>query len=36
MFYDDLEAGFSKFSRRASLRFEEFHSLCYLPPSGTR
>jgi DNA modification methylase len=34
MFYDDLEAGFSKFSRRASLRLEEFHSLCHLPPAS--
>jgi DNA modification methylase len=32
MFYDDLEAGFSKFSRRASLRLEDLHSLCRLPP----
>jgi len=31
MFYDDLEAGFSKFSRRASLRPEELHALCHLP-----
>jgi len=34
MFYDDLEAGFSKFSRRASLRLEELHSLCHLPPAS--
>jgi DNA modification methylase len=33
MFYDDLEAGFSKFSRRPSLRLEELHSLCHLPPA---
>jgi len=33
MFYDDLEAGFSKYSRRASLRPEELHSLCHLPPA---
>jgi len=32
MFYDDLEAGFSKYSHRASLRPEELHSLCHLPP----
>jgi len=32
MFYDDLEAGFSKYSRRASLHPEELHSLCHLPP----
>jgi len=32
MFYDDLEAGFSRYSRRASLRPEELHSLCHLPP----
>jgi DNA modification methylase len=34
MFYDDLEAGFSKFSRRPSLRLEELHSLCHLPPAS--
>jgi len=34
MFYDDLEAGFSKYSRRASLRPEELHSLCHLPPAS--
>jgi DNA modification methylase len=34
VFYDDLEAGFSKFSRRASLRVEEIHALCHLPPTG--
>jgi hypothetical protein len=33
IFYDDLEAGFSKYSRRASLRPEELHSLCHLPPA---
>ena len=33
MFYDDLEAGFSRYSRRASLRPEELHALCHLPPS---
>jgi len=33
MFYDDLEAGFSKFSRRLILRLEELHSLCHLPPT---
>jgi len=33
MFYDDLEAGFSRFSRRASLRLEELHALCHLPPA---
>jgi len=33
MYYDDLEAGFSKFSRRASLRPEELHALCHLPPA---
>jgi DNA modification methylase len=33
MFYDDLEAGFSKFSRRASLRLEDLHTLCHLPPA---
>jgi len=32
MFYDDLEAAFSRYSRRASLRLEELHSLCHLPP----
>ena len=32
MFYDDLEVGFSKYSRRASLRPEELHALCHLPP----
>ncbi|MCK4402990.1 MAG: hypothetical protein KAV98_04415 [Dehalococcoidia bacterium] len=34
MFYDDLEAGFSKYSRRASLRPEELHALCRLPPAS--
>jgi DNA modification methylase len=34
MFYDDLEAGFSRYSRRASLRLEEIHSLCRLPPTS--
>ena len=29
MFYDDLEAGFSKYSRRANLRPEEIHTLCH-------
>lgn len=32
MFYDDLEVGFSKFSRRASLHLKELHTLCHLPP----
>jgi DNA modification methylase len=32
MFYDDLEAAFSRYSHRASLRLEEFHALCHLPP----
>jgi len=36
MFYDDLEAGFSKFSRRASLRLEELHTLCHPPPIEIR
>jgi len=36
MFYDDLEAGFSKFSHRASLRLEELHALCHLPPAETK
>ena len=34
MFYDDLEAGFSKYARRASLRPEELHALCHLPPAS--
>ncbi len=34
MFYDDLEAAFSRYSRRASLRLEELHALCHLPPTG--
>jgi len=34
MFYDDLEAGFSRYSRRASLHAEELHSLCHLPPTS--
>lgn len=34
MFYDDLEAAFSRYSRRASLRLEELHILCHLPPSS--
>lgn len=33
MFYDDLEAAFSRYSHRASLRFEEIHALCHLPPA---
>lgn len=33
MFYDDLEAGFSKYTRRATLRPEELHALCHLPPT---
>jgi len=33
MFYDDLEAGFSKYTRRATLRPEELHTLCHLPPT---
>jgi DNA modification methylase len=32
MFYDDLEAAFSRYSHRASLRFEEIHALCHFPP----
>jgi DNA modification methylase len=32
MFYDDLEAAFSRYSHRASLRLEELHTLCHLPP----
>jgi len=32
MFYDDLEVAFSRYSHRASLRLEEFHALCHLPP----
>ncbi|MBA7665241.1 hypothetical protein ES703_73311 [subsurface metagenome] len=32
MFYDDLEAAFSKYSHRARLRLEELHTLCHLPP----
>lgn len=34
MFYDDLEAAFSRYSRRASLRLEELHTLCHLPPAS--
>ena len=33
MFYDDLEAAFSRYSHRASPRFEEIHALCHLPPA---
>ena len=35
MFYDDLETGFFKFSRRPSLHLEELHSLCHLPPASS-
>jgi DNA modification methylase len=35
MFYDDLEAGFSKYSHRADLRPEEIQALCHLPPSSS-
>jgi len=35
MFYDDLEAGFSRFSRCANLRLEELHALCHLPPASS-
>lgn len=34
MFYDDLEAGFSRYSHRAGLRLEELHTLCHLPPAS--
>ena len=34
MFYDDLEAAFSRYSHRASLRLEELHALCHLPPAA--
>jgi len=33
MFDDDLEAALSRYSRRASLRQEELHTLCHLPPA---
>jgi len=33
MFYDDLEAGFSKYTRRVTFRPEELHTLCHLPPT---
>ena len=33
IFFDDLEAGFSKYTTRASLRLEELHTLCRLPPT---
>jgi len=33
IFFDDLETGFSKYATRASLRLEELHSLCRLPPT---
>jgi len=36
MFYDDLEAAFSKYSHRASLDRKELHTLCHLPPSETK
>ncbi len=36
MFYDDLEAAFSRYSHRASLRPEEFHALCHPPPVETK
>jgi hypothetical protein len=36
MFYDELEAGFSRYSRRASLRPEELHALCHLPPASNQ
>lgn len=34
MFCDDLGAGFSKYGRRATLRPEELHALCHLPPAA--
>ena len=33
MFYDDLEAAFSRYSRRPSLDCKELHTLCHLPPA---
>ena len=33
MFYDDLEAAFSRYSRRPSLGCKELHTLCHLPPA---
>jgi len=32
MFYDDLERGFTKYSRRRAIHFEELHTLCQVPP----
>ena len=34
MFYDDIEAAFFRYSRRPSLRPEELHTLCHLPPAS--
>jgi len=32
IFFEDLEAGFSKYSTKASFRLEDLHTLCQLPP----
>ncbi len=32
MFYDDLEAAFTKYSSRRTIHLEELHRLCQLPP----
>jgi hypothetical protein len=32
IFLEDLEAGFSKYSTKASFRLEDLHTLCQLPP----
>ncbi len=34
IFFEDLEAGFSKFSSKASFNLESLHSICHLPPTS--
>ncbi len=34
MFYDDLEATFSRYGARRTIHLEELHRLCQLPPSA--
>jgi len=35
MFYDDLEAGFSKYSSQRTIQLDEIQRLCQLPPEKT-
>ena len=36
IFYDDLEAAFTKYSGRRTIHLEELHRLCQLPPTVDR